>query len=161
MLHVFVGDCVDAAVVLRAAFGKRVALLNMASDSNPGGGWQSGAGAQEVNFVSNRSVFDMQIPNYQQLFYNFRTNKIIYHKSIDITHTHSHEKRNNNYNSKLRANCRRTYVDAADCRSVSPIRIVGLPPVVVVIFIRYQNSPVYIRKMYVFVDSMMKKCKCY
>jgi hypothetical protein len=89
MLHVLVGDCVDAAVVLRAAFGKRVALLNMASDSNPGGGWQSGAGAQEVNFVSNRSVLDMQIPNYQQLFYNFRTNKIIYHKSIDITHTHT------------------------------------------------------------------------
>jgi uncharacterized protein (TIGR02452 family) len=43
------GDCIDAAIVLRQALGKRTAVLNMANESNPGGGWQSGSGAQEEN----------------------------------------------------------------------------------------------------------------
>lgn len=43
------GDCIDAAIVLRQSLGKRTAVLNMANESNPGGGWQSGSGAQEEN----------------------------------------------------------------------------------------------------------------
>lgn len=43
------GDCLDAAIALRRALGKRTAVLNMANESNPGGGWQAGSGAQEEN----------------------------------------------------------------------------------------------------------------
>lgn len=43
------GDSLDAAIALRRALGKRTAVLNMANESNPGGGWQSGSAAQEEN----------------------------------------------------------------------------------------------------------------
>jgi hypothetical protein len=40
------GDCAEAAVAMQSAFKQKTAMLNMASDTNRGGGWMSGAGAQ-------------------------------------------------------------------------------------------------------------------
>lgn len=53
-VHVVRGDCVDAALLLRAA-GHSPLVLNMASDKRPGGGFRHGAGAQEENLFRRTS----------------------------------------------------------------------------------------------------------
>lgn len=51
------GDCVDAAARLAADAQGRVALLNMASPRRAGGGYRTGAGAQEENLFRRSNLW--------------------------------------------------------------------------------------------------------
>lgn len=50
------GDCLELALALKAK-GLSPAVLNMASRTNPGGGWKHGSGAQEENLHRRTSLY--------------------------------------------------------------------------------------------------------
>ena len=61
-VRVFGGDCIDAATQLQMELGgdsssSRIAVLDMASRTHPGGGYMSGAGAQEENLCRRSNLW--------------------------------------------------------------------------------------------------------
>lgn len=67
-ISVYPGDCVEAAFGLKRAGVGKVAVLNMANARTPGGGWTSGAGAQEENLHRRSDLFQFLDVNGGHLY---------------------------------------------------------------------------------------------
>ncbi|PRP87647.1 hypothetical protein PROFUN_04674 [Planoprotostelium fungivorum] len=63
-ISVVQGDCLTIAMEMTAN-GRKPAILNMASLSHPGGGWEHGAGAQEENLFRRTNLFQCLSDPYQ------------------------------------------------------------------------------------------------
>eukprot|EP00298_Acanthocystis_sp_HF-20_P008687 c17835_g1_i1.p1 GENE.c17835_g1_i1~~c17835_g1_i1.p1 ORF type:complete len:170 (-),score=54.47 c17835_g1_i1:21-482(-) len=59
IVEIWEGDCFDAARLLLDSGYQKVAVLNMASATNPGGGYRSGAGAQEENLHRRTNLYQV------------------------------------------------------------------------------------------------------
>ena len=79
-------DCLDVAYLARKKFGKRTCVLNMASASNPGGGWRNGAGAQEES-LCRRTALPFCLMDPYQLVYQNREHVLYPMKEYSCIHS--------------------------------------------------------------------------
>jgi len=67
ILEVVEGDCIEAAIRMKEKEGLRPAVLNMASNKRPGGGYLHGAGAQEGMILLPFTFFSLPPPTPNKL----------------------------------------------------------------------------------------------